>query len=81
MQWGYLQFAAIVTAQKVINYPITLTEIAHPFAIAVAESYGNDTGLAINDNYSGNSLASCEFNVVSYGTQKCVGIVFAVIGK
>ena len=29
----------------------------------------------------GNHYSSCEFNVVSYGTQRCVGIVFVVIGK
>ena len=81
MQWGYLSFSAVVTAQKVINYPIALTEIAHPFAIAVVEGGGNDAGLCINDAYIGNNLTNCEFNVVSYGTQRCVGIVFVVIGK
>lgn len=29
----------------------------------------------------GNHYSSCEFNVISYGTQRCVGIIFVVIGK
>lgn len=80
-QWGYLSFSAVVTAQKVITYPIALSEIALPVAIAIAESYGNDAGLAINNDCMGNHYSSCEFNVISYGTQRCVGIIFVVIGK
>lgn len=80
-QWGYLSFSAVVTAQKVITYPIALSEIALPVAIAIAENYGNDAGLAINNDCMGNHYSSCEFNVVSYGTQRCVGIIFVVIGK
>ncbi|HJA45633.1 MAG TPA: hypothetical protein H9954_05435 [Candidatus Phascolarctobacterium stercoravium] len=81
LQWGYLSFSAVVTAQKVITYPIALSEIALPVAIAIAESYGNDVGLAINNDCMGNHYSSCEFNVTSYGTQRCVGIIFVVIGK
>lgn len=80
-QWGYLSFSAVVTVQKVITYPIALSEIALPVAIAIAESYGNDAGLAINNDCMGNHYSSCEFNVISYGTQRCVGIIFVVIGK
>ena len=80
-QWGYLSFSAVVTAQKVITYQIALSEIALPVAIAIAESYGNDAGLAINNDCMGNHYSSCEFNVISYGTQRCVGIIFVVIGK
>lgn len=80
LQWGYLSFDAVVTAQKVITYPIALSEIALPVAIAIAEGSGNDVGLAINNNCMGNHYSSCEFNVVSYGSQRCVGIIFVVIG-
>lgn len=80
-QWGYLSFSAVVTAQKVITYPIALSEIALPVAIAIAENSGNDAGLAINNDCMGNHYSSCEFNVISYGTQRCVGIIFVVIGK